>query len=132
MTRTEDPRLLIGRGRYTDDLCYRGWRTLISRSPHAHAYFARAPAHARTRSIDVGAAHQMLGIFAVPTGDDIFEAARRYRAYGGPKWEMRGFQRLLIPLCEACRPSQRPECHHYADDTTRGLTLENLQVLAFP
>ena len=114
MTRTEDPRLLIGRGRYTDD------------------FVLPRLAHARTRSIDVGAAHQMLGIFAVPTGDDIFEAARRYRAYGGPKWEMRGFQRLLIPLCEACRPSQRPECHHYADDTTRGLTLENLQVLAFP
>src|SRR5579872_6149207 len=51
--RTEDPRLLTGRGRYADDF--------VLRSPHAHA---------RIRSIDVRAAQQMPGVLAVLTGAD--------------------------------------------------------------
>ena len=46
--RTEDPRLLTGRGRYTDDL-------VLPRLLHAHVL--RSPhAHARIRSIDIRAA----------------------------------------------------------------------------
>src|SRR5215469_1821005 len=60
--RTEDPRLLTGRGRYTDDF------TL----PHqAYGYVLRSPhAHARIKSIDVRAAQQMPGVLAVLTGAD--------------------------------------------------------------
>jgi aerobic carbon-monoxide dehydrogenase large subunit len=58
--RTEDPRLLTGRGRYTDDFVL----------PHlAHAYVLRSPyAHARIGSVDTRAATQMPGVLAVLTG----------------------------------------------------------------
>src|ERR1700730_17181226 len=60
--RTEDPRLLTGRGRYTDDF-------VLGHLAHAHAL--RSPhAHARIRSIDTRAAQQMRGVLAVLTGED--------------------------------------------------------------
>jgi aerobic carbon-monoxide dehydrogenase large subunit len=60
--RTEDPRLLTGRGRYTDDF-------VLPRM--AHGYVLRSPhAHAKIRSIDVRAAQQMPGVLAVLTGAD--------------------------------------------------------------
>jgi carbon-monoxide dehydrogenase large subunit len=60
--RTEDPRLLTGRGRYTDDF-------VLPRL--AHAYVLRSPyAHARIRSIDIRAAQQMPGVLTVLTGED--------------------------------------------------------------
>jgi carbon-monoxide dehydrogenase large subunit len=60
--RTEDPRLLTGRGHYIDDF-------VLPRL--AHAYVLRAPhAHARIRAIDVRAASQMPGVLAVLTGED--------------------------------------------------------------
>ena len=60
--RTEDPRLLTGRGRYTDDFVL----------PHmAHAHVLRSPyAHARIRSVDTRAAQQTQGVLAVLTGED--------------------------------------------------------------
>ena len=52
--RTEDPRLLTGRGRYTDDFVLpRLAHACVLRSPHAHA---------RIRSIDVRAARQIPGV----------------------------------------------------------------------
>ncbi len=60
--RTEDPRLLTGRGRYTDDF-------VLPRM--SHGYVLRSPhAHARITSIDVRAAQQMPGVLAVLTGTD--------------------------------------------------------------
>jgi carbon-monoxide dehydrogenase large subunit len=60
--RTEDPRLLTGRGRYTDDF-------VLARL--VHAYVLRSPhAHARIRSIDTRAAQQMPGVLAMLTGKD--------------------------------------------------------------
>jgi aerobic carbon-monoxide dehydrogenase large subunit len=60
--RTEDPRLLTGRGRYTDDF-------VLPRL--AHGYVLRSPhAHARIRSLDIRAAQQMPGVLAVLTGED--------------------------------------------------------------
>jgi carbon-monoxide dehydrogenase large subunit len=60
--RTEDPRLLTGRGRYIDDF-------VLPRL--AHAYVLRSPhAHARIRAIDTRAALQMPGVLAVLTGAD--------------------------------------------------------------
>jgi aerobic carbon-monoxide dehydrogenase large subunit len=60
--RTEDPRLLTGRGRYTDDF-------VLQRL--AHAYVLRSPyAHAHIRSVDIRGAQQMPGVLAVLTGED--------------------------------------------------------------
>jgi carbon-monoxide dehydrogenase large subunit len=68
--RTEDPRLLTGRGRYTSDF-------VLPRL--AHAYVLRSPhAHARIRSIDIRAAQQMPGVLTVLTGEDW--AAERFGA----------------------------------------------------
>ncbi|MBM3528494.1 MAG: xanthine dehydrogenase family protein molybdopterin-binding subunit [Alphaproteobacteria bacterium] len=62
VTRREDPRLLMGRGRYYDDLKLDGQlHAAILRSPHAHADI---------RSIDARAALQMPGVHAVLTGVD--------------------------------------------------------------
>src|SRR5690349_4095219 len=60
--RTEDRRLLIGRGRYASDLfppnlCH----AALVRSPHAHA---------RIRSIDVSRAVSLPGVLAVLTGHE--------------------------------------------------------------
>ncbi len=60
--RREDPRLVRGQGRYTDDFV----------RPHtAHMAVVRSPyAHARIRSIDVSAARQAPGVVAVLTATD--------------------------------------------------------------
>jgi aerobic carbon-monoxide dehydrogenase large subunit len=81
--RAEDPRLLTGRGRYTDDF-------VLPRL--AHAYLLRSPdAHARTSSIDVGAAQQMPGIFAVPTGGRHFRSRASVPRTWRPKVGNEGF-----------------------------------------
>ena len=60
--RREDPRLLMGRGRYFDDLKLADqFHAAIVRSPHAHADI---------KSIDSRAALQMPGVHAVLTGKD--------------------------------------------------------------
>ena len=75
--RTEDPRLLTGGGRYTDDVRLPGAaRGYVLRSPHAHALI---------RSIDASSALALPGVLAVLTGTD-------YRADGlgdlrcGSRW----------------------------------------------
>lgn len=61
--RSEDPRLLTGRGRYTDD---------INRPDQAYATFVRSPyASAAIRSIDLEAARQAPGVLAVYVIDDL-------------------------------------------------------------
>jgi carbon-monoxide dehydrogenase large subunit len=62
VTQTEAPRLLTGRGQYTDDVPLRG---------AAHAVFLRSPfAHAKITKLEVGAAKQMPGVLDVLTGAD--------------------------------------------------------------
>ena len=62
VARTEDPRLLCGRGQYVDDF------TLIN---ECHAYMVRSPhAHARIISIDCEDAKKMPGVLGVFTGRD--------------------------------------------------------------
>ena len=62
--RLEDPRLLTGGGRYTDD-------TKLS-APAARAYVLRSPhAHADIRSIETAAAKKASGVLAVFTGADV-------------------------------------------------------------
>jgi carbon-monoxide dehydrogenase large subunit len=62
--RIEDPRLLTGGGRYTDDTKLQGKaaRAYVLRSPHAHAVI---------RKIDVAAAKKAPGVLLVLTGDDV-------------------------------------------------------------
>ncbi|MCC7283886.1 MAG: xanthine dehydrogenase family protein molybdopterin-binding subunit [Acetobacteraceae bacterium] len=61
--RVEDPRLLKGMGRYTDDIAPPGQAVgYVLRSPHAHA---------RITAIDSAAARAMPGVLAVLTGADL-------------------------------------------------------------
>jgi carbon-monoxide dehydrogenase large subunit len=60
--RVEDPRLLKGNGRYTDDISVPG---------QLHGYLLRSPhSHARILSIDTSAAAALPGVHAVLTGQD--------------------------------------------------------------
>ncbi|WP_419896078.1 xanthine dehydrogenase family protein molybdopterin-binding subunit [Roseomonas sp. USHLN139] len=60
--RIEDPRLLQGRGRYTDDIAVAG---------QLHGYVLRSPhAHATILSIDTAEARALPGVHAVLTGQD--------------------------------------------------------------
>ncbi len=63
LRRKEDPKLLVGEGKYTDDLVVPGaiWMSIV-RSPYAHA---------RIKSIDVTAALAMPGVIAAYTGRDL-------------------------------------------------------------
>jgi aerobic carbon-monoxide dehydrogenase large subunit len=61
--RSEDPRILTGRGRYVDDIKLPGM---------LHAAFVRSPlAHARVLAVDVSAAQALPGVVAVLTGADV-------------------------------------------------------------
>ncbi len=61
--RVEDPRLLRGNGRYTDDYAPAGMlRAVVLRSPHANA---------RIRRIDTAAARAVPGVVAVYTASDL-------------------------------------------------------------
>jgi len=62
LKRQEDPRLITGRGRFSDDVALPG---------QAHACFVRSPhPHARIRAIDPAAALALPGVLAVLTGRD--------------------------------------------------------------
>jgi carbon-monoxide dehydrogenase large subunit len=62
MPRTEDPRLLTGRGKYHDD---------YNAPQQCHAFVLRSPhAHARIVSIDTREALRMPGVVAILTGED--------------------------------------------------------------
>jgi carbon-monoxide dehydrogenase large subunit len=61
--RGEDPVLLTGRGRYSDDLSLPG---------QAHAVMVRSPyAHGVIRAIDTAEAEKMPGVLAIVTGKDV-------------------------------------------------------------
>jgi len=61
--RTEDPKLLRGQGRYTDDITLPG---------QLHAYVVRSPhAHGDLRGIDVAEARAMPGVLGIWTGADL-------------------------------------------------------------
>src|SRR5580658_8623619 len=61
--RSEDPRILTGRGRYVDDVVVPGM---------LHAAFLRSQIpHGRLLSLDVTEARQLPGVVAVYTGEDM-------------------------------------------------------------
>jgi len=66
--RLEDPALLVGRGRFVDDVKLPGV---------LHACFVRSPhAHARLRGIDIKPAMSIPGVHAVLTADDLPQPMR--------------------------------------------------------
>jgi len=73
MRRIEDPTLLRGEGRFTDDLTLPGqcWAAFV-RSPHAHA---------RIGAIDTAAALALPGVIAVHTGAELVAAGVRPLAF---------------------------------------------------
>jgi aerobic carbon-monoxide dehydrogenase large subunit len=66
--RTEDPRLLTGRGAYTDD-------RQVARALHV-AFRRSDQAHARIRAIDCAAARTAPGVVAVFTAEDLADAVK--------------------------------------------------------
>src|SRR5262245_60123529 len=76
--RVEDPHLIQGLGRYSDD---------VNLPRQAHAVIVRSPhAHARVRSIDTAAARSAPGVLAVLTGEDLAaDGLRNLPSDGGRK-----------------------------------------------
>ena len=71
--RLEDPRLLMGRANYTDDVRLAGMaHAAVLRSPHAHARIVR---------IDTSRARALPGVFAVITGEDAKELSNPLPAF---------------------------------------------------
>ncbi|HEY2097065.1 MAG TPA: xanthine dehydrogenase family protein molybdopterin-binding subunit [Pseudonocardia sp.] len=69
--RVEDPRILLGRGRYADD---------VTPSRCLHAAFVRSPvAHAAITAIDVAAARRAEGVHAVYTAADVDPICRSWK-----------------------------------------------------
>lgn len=63
MKRFEDPKLIMGRGAFVDDITLPGMlHAAVLRSPHAHA---------RIRSIDMSEARTLPGVVTILTGSDI-------------------------------------------------------------
>src|SRR3989454_11620006 len=88
--RTEDPTLLRGEGRYTDDLNDPG---------QAYAHMVRSPhAHGVLRGVDAEAARKMPGVLAVYTGADL-------AAYGPHKCMLDFKQRDGSPMKRPIRRS---------------------------
>ena len=76
MRRVEDPRVLLGKSRYVDDIHLPGTLALaFVRSPYAHARLTR---------IDVSAAKAHPGVQAVLTGADVSEAIKPLPAFRCP------------------------------------------------
>ena len=87
--RTEDARLVTGRGRYIDDIAM----------PQAlHASFVRSPhAHARITSINTAEALLMPGVVAVYTGRDLAQWTARHRM-APPIHGLRAMEMDTLPI----------------------------------
>jgi carbon-monoxide dehydrogenase large subunit len=113
--RTEDPRLLTGRGRYTDDF-------VLPRL--AHAYVLRSPhAHARIRSIDTRAAQQMPGVLAVLTGEDWAE-----EKFGAPRPIIPRQRRDGSPMFVPSRPALAKDRVMLVGDPVAFIVAESLDL----
>src|SRR5205814_5380554 len=88
--RTEDPVLLRGEGRYTDD---------VNEPGQAYAYIVRSShAHGRLKKIDVEKAKGMNGVLAIYTAEDL-------AAYGPHKCALDFKQRDGTPMKKPIRKS---------------------------
>lgn len=99
VTRTEDPKLLRGEGRYTDD---------INLPDQAYAVVVRSPyAHGIIRGIDVAAAKEMPGVLGIWTGADLNAAGY-------------GTLNCIIPFKNRDgSPMRKPTRHSLATDKVR-------------
>ena len=90
--RTEDPQLLRGAGRYTDDLnlAHQAYAVMV-RSPHAHGHLT---------AVDAAEALAMPGVLAVYTGADLAAAG-----YGGMKCPVTPPDRHGKPMLAPRRPA---------------------------
>jgi aerobic carbon-monoxide dehydrogenase large subunit len=80
LKRKEDPRMITGRGQYTEDIQLPGM---------LHAVIVRSPeAHAAITSIDTSAAKESRGVVAVFTGEDLDFAAGLPMAWAPPGVEV--------------------------------------------
>ena len=81
MLRKEDPRFLVGRGRFVDDVALPNMaHAAVLRSPHAHA---------RIKSIDKRAALQLPGVAAVITGEEAARETGPLTCFASPPVEQR-------------------------------------------
>ena len=81
MLRKEDPRFLIGRGHFIDD---------IELPNMAHAASLRSPhAHARIKSIDANAARALPGVVCVITGEEAAQETGPLPCFANPTVEQR-------------------------------------------
>ena len=81
MLRKEDPRFLIGRGRFVDDVALPNMaHAAVLRSPHAHA---------RIKSIDKRAALALPGVAAVITGEEAAQETGPLPCFANPPVEQR-------------------------------------------
>ncbi len=76
MKRVEDPRFLVGKGRYVDDISVAGMaHAAVLMSPHAHA---------RIVSINTSKAEALSGVVGVFTGKDIAEVVAPCPSFASP------------------------------------------------
>jgi carbon-monoxide dehydrogenase large subunit len=109
--RTEDPTLVRGQGRYTDDIGLPG---------QAHAVMVRASnAHGRIRGIDTAAAKDMPGVLAVLTGHDL-------AAYGGLKCNLPLKSRDGSPIKYRPRPALPTDKVRYVGDPVACVVAETV------
>jgi carbon-monoxide dehydrogenase large subunit len=109
--RQEDPILLRGRGRYTDDLALPGQlRCVMVRSPHAHGVI---------RGVDTQAARAMPGVVGVFTGADM-------AGYGGLKAGFLFNNRDGTPLNNVARPILAQDKVRFAGDPLAFVVAETL------
>jgi CO/xanthine dehydrogenase Mo-binding subunit len=81
MLRKEDPRFLVGRGRFVDDIALPNMaHAAVLRSPHAHA---------RIKSIDTAAAQALPGVVAVITGEEAAKQTGPLPCFANPPVEQR-------------------------------------------
>ncbi|MEP7030297.1 MAG: xanthine dehydrogenase family protein molybdopterin-binding subunit [Pseudolabrys sp.] len=99
--RSEDPKLVRGEGRYTDD---------VGKPDQAHAVMVRSrDAHGVIRSIDTAAAKAMPGVLAVYTAADL-------KAYGGLKCSIPLKNRDGSPIRYTPRPALTGDKVRYVGD----------------
>jgi carbon-monoxide dehydrogenase large subunit len=109
--RTEDPTLVRGQGRYTDDINLDG---------QAHAVMVRSSnAHGLIRGIDTAAAKEMPGVLAVLTGKDL-------AAYGGLKCNLPLKSRDGSPIKYRPRPALATDKVRYVGDPVVCVVAESI------
>ncbi len=111
--RGEDPILLRGQGRYTDDVNLPG---------QAHAWMVRSPhAHGVIKAIDLDAARAMPGVLAIVTGKDL-EAAGYKWIKPGATFNNRDGSPMIVPP----RPSLTSDKVRYVGDAVACVIAETV------